>query len=172
MSSRIKNFIKQSKANRDVEPTNWDSCQTPWGEITITGTEEYLCTLTFGKTSHHQGLKQKSGWAKAVMVSYQEFIEKGKPMGVKLCAKGTAFQEEVWKELLKIPAGKTFSYSDIANKIGQPKAVRAVGTAIGKNPIAVLIPCHQVLPKTGGVGQYAYGSAIKEKLLKFEQSVN
>lgn len=72
--------------------------------------------------------------------------------------KGTEFQIKVWEALLKIPEGQLSSYSDIADLIGQENASRAVGTAIGKNPIGYLIPCHRVIKSTGGIGEYRWGS--------------
>lgn len=83
--------------------------------------------------------------------------------------KGTSFQKAVWEELLKIPYGATTTYSDIASRIGNPRAVRAVGTAIGKNPLCILVPCHRVLPSTGKVGNYAYGTNMKKSLLILEK---
>jgi len=81
---------------------------------------------------------------------------------------GTAFQEAVWRELRKIPPGETRSYAEIAAAIGQPKAVRAVGTAKGDNHVAVLIPCHRVIRSDGSLGGYAGGLDRKRKLLESE----
>ena len=81
---------------------------------------------------------------------------------------GTDFQKSVWQALLKIPYGKTSSYKKIAHEIGNPKAVRAVGTAVGKNPFLIIIPCHRVIKSEGSLGGFAYGSQIKKKLLKIE----
>jgi AraC family transcriptional regulator of adaptative response/methylated-DNA-[protein]-cysteine methyltransferase len=81
---------------------------------------------------------------------------------------GTAFQEAVWRELRKIPAGETRSYAEIAAAIGQPKAVRAVGSANGDNHVAVLIPCHRVIRSDGTLGGYAGGLDRKRKLLAAE----
>jgi AraC family transcriptional regulator of adaptative response/methylated-DNA-[protein]-cysteine methyltransferase len=81
---------------------------------------------------------------------------------------GTAFQEAVWKELRKIPVGETRSYADIAAAVGQPGAVRAVGTANGSNPVAVLVPCHRVIRSDGTLGGYAGGLDRKRKLLAAE----
>ena len=81
---------------------------------------------------------------------------------------GTAFQEAVWRELRKIPVGETRSYAEIAAAIGQPKAVRAVGTANGDNHVAVLIPCHRVIRSDGSLGGYAGGLDRKRKLLAAE----
>ena len=83
---------------------------------------------------------------------------------------GTAFQEAVWRELRKIPPGETRSYAEIAAAIGQPNAVRAVGTANGDNHVAVLIPCHRVIRSDGTLGGYAGGLDRKRKLLDAEQA--
>ena len=81
---------------------------------------------------------------------------------------GTDFQKSVWQALLKIPYGKTSSYKDVAKTIGRPRASQAVGTAIGKNPILIIIPCHRVIKADGSLGGFAYGRQIKRKILKIE----
>lgn len=81
---------------------------------------------------------------------------------------GTAFQEAVWAELRKIPPGETRSYANIAAAVGQPGAVRAVGTANGSNPVAILVPCHRVVRSDGSLGGYAGGIDRKRKLLDAE----
>lgn len=85
-----------------------------------------------------------------------------------IASKGTAFQQQVWKALMTIPYGETWSYQDIANAIDNPKAVRAVGMANGKNPISIIVPCHRVIGKNGKLTGYAGGVGIKEKLLSLE----
>ncbi|NBT86393.1 MAG: methylated-DNA--[protein]-cysteine S-methyltransferase [Alphaproteobacteria bacterium] len=90
----------------------------------------------------------------------------------KLMLVGTPFQHQVWQQLLKIPFGVVKHYKDIAVSLGDPKKCRAVGSAIGANPISWLVPCHRVLPKSGGIGNYHWGSEIKEKLLKDEGYVS
>lgn len=85
-----------------------------------------------------------------------------------LLLSGTSFQQKVWSALQQIPTGATTTYAEIANKIGHPKAVRAVGTAIGANPVAYLIPCHRVLRTDGGLGGFRWGLDIKKKILKAE----
>lgn len=82
---------------------------------------------------------------------------------------GTPFQLAVWQVLLQIPFGSTASYKQIATFIGMPNAVRAVGTAIGKNPITYLIPCHRVITSTGAIGNYHWGSSTKQHILTYEQ---
>lgn len=86
-------------------------------------------------------------------------------------AKGTAFQKSVWQALLKIPYGKTSSYKEIAKTIGKPKACQAVGTAIGKNPFLIIVPCHRVIKSDGSLGGFAYGEEIKKALLKIEGNI-
>ncbi|MDR1207522.1 MAG: methylated-DNA--[protein]-cysteine S-methyltransferase [Rickettsiales bacterium] len=81
---------------------------------------------------------------------------------------GTPFQMDVWRALLKIPFGKTCSYKDIAVAVGRPKAVRAVGNAVGKNPIPIIIPCHRVIASDDGIGGFSLGLPLKRKLLKLE----
>ena len=85
-----------------------------------------------------------------------------------VAAEGTEFQRKVWNATRKIPYGETRTYAQIAAQIGHPKAVRAVGTALGKNPVCVIVPCHRVVPSGGGIGQYAYGAAMKRWLLDHE----
>lgn len=84
--------------------------------------------------------------------------------------RGTTFQLKVWEELLQIPCGKTTSYANLANRIGRPAASRAVGSAVGKNPVACLIPCHRVLRSDNQMGGYHWGTHIKEQLLKKEST--
>lgn len=86
-------------------------------------------------------------------------------------APGTLFQMAVWKELAKIPYGKTCSYRDVAKKIKNDKAVRAVGTANGRNPISIIVPCHRVIAADGTLGGYGGGLDKKMKLLELETSV-
>lgn len=91
---------------------------------------------------------------------------------IPLLLSGTPFQQKVWRAVQKIPYGETRTYGQIATSIGKPKAVRAVGTVIGKNPVCIVIPCHRVVPKSGGIGNYAYGKAMKQWLLDHEAGRN
>jgi methylated-DNA-[protein]-cysteine S-methyltransferase len=91
---------------------------------------------------------------------------------VPLDIEGTDFQKKVWEELRKIPYGKTISYKTLSEKLGDVKAIRAVGKANGQNPIAIIIPCHRVIGANGTLVGYAGGLAIKEKLLHLEGALN
>lgn len=98
------------------------------------------------------------------------FDGKRKAFTVDIELRGTPFQMSVWNELKKIPYGTTVTYGDIAQRIGSPTAVRAVGTAISNNPCGIVIPCHRVVPASGGVGNYAWGKAKKKWLLALEEA--
>ena len=88
----------------------------------------------------------------------------------KLNMQGTDFQKQVWKALLRIKKGQTKTYAEVAHMIGKPTAVRAVASAIAKNNIAVLVPCHRVIKSDGSTGEYRWGGSLKKKILKSETS--
>ncbi len=99
------------------------------------------------------------------------YFQKGKNIPQQLVSKnvqGTTFQKKVWSVIHEIPFGKTITYSQIAHAIGSDQAVRAVGTACGKNPLALFIPCHRVIRKTGEDYHYSWGPERKKELLKIE----
>lgn len=83
---------------------------------------------------------------------------------------GTPFQQNVWRHLCHVCSGERITYGELARRCGCPTAVRAVATAVGRNPIAVLIPCHRIVPAAGGIGNYFYGSARKRQLLEAERA--
>lgn len=95
-------------------------------------------------------------------------IDKGTSEKFDLFFVGTPFQKSVWNTINSIPTGKVSSYQEIANQIGNPNAVRAIGTACGTNPIPVIVPCHRVVKANGDIGNYHYGSEMKRFLLKRE----
>jgi methylated-DNA-[protein]-cysteine S-methyltransferase len=93
-----------------------------------------------------------------------------KSFSIPLDLQGTPFQKKVWETLQAIPYGETKSYSEIAEKIGNPKSIRAVGTAIGRNPVLIAVPCHRVIQKNGGLGGFRGGLSLKKYLLQHEQT--
>ena len=99
------------------------------------------------------------------------FSGKRKIFDIKINAKGTEFQKRIWKELQKIPYGKTRSYSEIAAAVGNKNAQRAVGSACNKNPVMIIIPCHRVISKNGQLGGFAYGNQLKQKILEIEKNL-
>ncbi len=108
--------------------------------------------------------------AKAVKEIREYFRGKRKRFSVKFSLRGTPFQQNVWKELRGLSFGQTVCYEVIARRMGKPRAVRAVGTAIGKNPLAIIIPCHRVISKSGSPGNYAGGLFRKRWLLNHEKN--
>jgi len=154
---------------------------TPFGKCLIATTERGICHLGFVQTGEGDAIDNLvTDWKQAEMIedfkSTAPLVEpifdlgyRGKPMNVHL--RGTNFQLKVWEALLQIPAGAVTTYEGIAKQIGKPSATRAVGTAIGHNPIAVLIPCHRVIRKIGDFGNYRYGALRKKALLARESSV-
>jgi methylated-DNA-[protein]-cysteine S-methyltransferase len=106
----------------------------------------------------------------AVAELSEYFSGKRKQFDVSLDMGGTVFQKKVWRQLGKIPYGKTVSYKEIASQVSQEKAVRAVGTANGKNPLCIIVPCHRVIAADGSLGGYSGGLERKTKLLALERS--
>ncbi|MBT7260208.1 MAG: methylated-DNA--[protein]-cysteine S-methyltransferase [Desulfobacula sp.] len=90
---------------------------------------------------------------------------------LKLNARGTHFQKKVWQQLLKIPFGETISYGELAKRIGNPKASRAVGMANGKNPISIIVPCHRVIGKDGSLTGFGGGIEVKKNLIEMEKGI-
>jgi AraC family transcriptional regulator, regulatory protein of adaptative response / methylated-DNA-[protein]-cysteine methyltransferase len=154
--------------------------ETPFGECLIATTEKGICTMSFvdAHNKQHEFDRFNDRWqlAKRVLNAkntegplHQIFNHKPTEK-IHLFAQGTNFQLKVWEALLTIPKGSVSTYQKIAESIYNPKAVRAVGTAIGQNPIAFLIPCHRVIRKEGLVGEYHWGSTRKKALLGFEMA--
>lgn len=151
---------------------------TPFGEVLAAVTARGLCGLLFlGTGGGKAALSQlKRQWPRAEFIQNPsvtaEVIQKlfGKSGGrkLKMLLKGTPFQLKVWEALLKIPMGCLAAYKDIAKGIGEPKATRAVGTAIGRNSIAFLIPCHRVIRDSGVLGNYKWGPDRKKAILAWE----
>lgn len=87
---------------------------------------------------------------------------------VQITFRGTAFQNRVWQELTRIPYGRTITYTELARRIGSPKAIRAVGAANARNPLSIIVPCHRIIGSDGSLTGYAGGLAVKEGLLRLE----
>jgi AraC family transcriptional regulator of adaptative response/methylated-DNA-[protein]-cysteine methyltransferase len=149
---------------------------SPLGPLLVAATDKGICRLTFDEDEaalrrrFPQADLQPGGEALAALIG-QVLAAVERPLAMPdlpLDVAGTAFQERVWAELRKIPAGETRSYAQIAAAVGQPGAVRAVGTANGANPVAVLVPCHRVVRSDGSLGGYAGGLDRKRRLLEAE----
>ncbi len=150
---------------------------TPFGNAFIATTERGICRFSFDTNKALNSLRSSFGNATLSRDAdhTQILIEKifspkndGTPLALDL--RGTNFQIQVWEALLRIPAGQLTTYQNIGTAIGSPKASRAVGSAVGKNPVPILIPCHRVIRATGEFGQYAFGSARKKAILGWEMA--
>ena len=156
---------------------------SPFGEALVATTERGICGLTFHEGSRKAALRDLAArWPNALIeerprvtapVASRVFAalevrdpDAVVPLGI--LVRGTNFQVKVWRALLQIPVGTVASYEDIATAIGAPTAVRAVGTAIGRNPVAFLIPCHRVIRTTGALGGYRWGLPRKRAMLAWE----
>jgi AraC family transcriptional regulator of adaptative response/methylated-DNA-[protein]-cysteine methyltransferase len=155
----------------------WGWFDTPFGLALVMGTHRGICGMGFaadmGEAAAFEDLQRR--WPLA------DFVEDAARLhpwvqaalggqAAPLALMGAPFQIKVWEALLRIPSGHVTSYGEIAAAIGHPKAVRAVGTAVGRNPISLLIPCHRALRKSGGLGGYHWGLPVKRAILAWESA--
>lgn len=159
---------------------NYCFASSPFGNLMVASTPKGICHMFF-EDDEKQGLFNLQ--ARFPNASYQCMVDKRQQdalfifqndwsqlHNIKLHLHGTSFQLNVWKSLLSIPLGQLMSYGSIANSINSPKASRAVGSAIGRNPVAFLIPCHRVIQSTGKLGNYMWGSTRKSAIIGWEAS--
>ncbi|MCV6596073.1 MAG: methylated-DNA--[protein]-cysteine S-methyltransferase, partial [Mangrovicoccus sp.] len=157
----------------------WAWQDTPYGEALVMASNKGICALGFSADCGRDAAMADltSRWPKAAFAEDPESITPllanawgpdAAPLSLHLM--GAPFQIKVWEALLAVPDGSVTTYSHIAQAIGHPKAVRAVGTAVGRNPISWLIPCHRALRKSGGLGGYHWGLPVKRALLARESA--
>ena len=154
--------------------------RVPFGEIIIAATTKGICNLFFTDNRKAAIEELKQQWPNAILKENKDvkqenilhFFNKdwNSLAQIKLHLKGTEFQLKVWEALLKIPFGQLSTYSSIAGMINNPGAARAVGSAIGDNPVAFLIPCHRVIKSTGLIGDYHWGSVRKTAIIGWESA--
>jgi methylated-DNA-[protein]-cysteine S-methyltransferase len=154
--------------------TTYTYIESPLGDLLATSRDGAVTSLS----TPGQATEPGSGWTRdddafaALRTQLDEyFAGRRRTFDVPLAPGGTAFQQEVWAALRAIPYGRTASYGDIARQIGRPNAVRAVGLANGRNPIAIVVPCHRVIGANGKLVGYAGGLATKRVLLDLEAGV-
>lgn len=154
----------------------WAVAQTSLGPMLVAATDKGVCRLSFAEGEAELAVRFPNaellaggeGFAALLQQVVGAVEQPGTANDIPLDVKGTAFQEAVWAQLRTIPPGETRSYAEIAAAVGNPKAVRAAGSANGANNVAVLIPCHRVVRSDGSLGGYAYGTKIKRELLERE----
>jgi AraC family transcriptional regulator, regulatory protein of adaptative response / methylated-DNA-[protein]-cysteine methyltransferase len=154
---------------------------TPFGKCLLGVTERGICHLGFVQRSEGAAVDELAAYwrqarlvedhgATASLIDRIFRLDSGTREPLSVYLRGTNFQIKVWEALLRIPEGSVTSYEDIAAGIGSPRAVRAIGNAVARNPVPVLIPCHRVIRKLGDFGQYRYGTARKKALLGWEMA--
>lgn len=159
---------------------NYSFAESPFGNIIVASTPKGICHMAFFDNQDDAFKKLKFRFTNA---KYNQVVDTAQQNAlfifqhdwsklnqIKLHLTGTPFQLKVWETLLKIPVGNLSTYGTIAKEIDKPKASRAVGTAIGNNPVAFLIPCHRVIQATGNSGGYMWGSARKSAIIGWEAS--
>ena len=150
---------------------------TPVGHIIVAVGPRGVSRVSSGHVKHSKGKagggdrREARALAKAVKELREYFLGKRKRFTVAVdVSRGTPFQQRVWRELQRIPYGKVVSYGDVARRIGRPRSARAVGQAVGSNPVGILIPCHRVVASDGSIGGWSggRGTAGKKTLLRLE----
>lgn len=177
MEGRMGMTANDWRAGGRGRTVHWSVVETTLGPMLVAATETGVCCLSFNEGEadlrrRFPGAELVEGGEafRALFERVTQAVEQpGRGGDIPLDVKGTAFQQRVWRALCEIPPGETRSYGELAAALGNPGASRAVGGANGANNIAVLIPCHRVIAADGGLGGYAYGTAIKEELLRREQ---
>lgn len=159
---------------------NYSFCTLPLGEALIASDGEGICYLSFIDDQSEECMAEMKRTFRTQEVAYcqcedhliKEAVDQlsnwSAKSYVKLSVRGTAFQQKVWEQLLKIPFGKTSTYQEIASSMGTPNAARAVANAIGKNHIAMFIPCHRVIRTDGSLAGFRWGIERKKALLDSE----
>jgi AraC family transcriptional regulator of adaptative response/methylated-DNA-[protein]-cysteine methyltransferase len=157
---------------------NYSYAESPFGNMMVASTEKGICHMAFAEDESTALAVLKSHFPNAQLRQITDLMQQNalyifthdwsKLNQVKLHLKGTDFQLKVWEALLKIPAGQLSTYGNVAATIHKPNASRAVGTAIGSNPVAFLIPCHRVIQSTGLAGGYMWGSTRKSAIIGWE----
>jgi methylated-DNA-[protein]-cysteine S-methyltransferase len=147
--------------------------ESPVGRLLLAGSRDGLNCVSFSRGRH--AVTVDPGWSEArslftgvIEQLRQYFAGERKTFSLTLIPEGTEFQRAVWSELRKIPYGETISYKELADRIGKPKAVRAVGAANGANPIPIIIPCHRVIGNDGSLTGFGGGLPLKKRLLELE----
>ena len=157
---------------------NYSFAETPFGNVIVASTTKGICYMAFADDRETAFRELQQQFPNAMYQQFADTMQQNALFifrrdwteleAIKLHLKGTAFQLKVWEALLKIPMGGLNTYGTIAQKIELPKASRAVGSAIGDNPVAFLIPCHRVIRSTGEFGQYHWGAIRKTAIIGWE----
>ncbi|MFA6827692.1 MAG: methylated-DNA--[protein]-cysteine S-methyltransferase [Bacilli bacterium] len=138
--------------------------------LCVESNDKYITAINFVSKQETKYTPSKLT-EKGVRELEEYLYEKRHIFSVPIFYKGTSFQEQVWDALLNIPYGEVLSYKELAEKINRPKAYRAVGTAVSKNNLSIIVPCHRIIKSNGEIGNYGGGQETKIKLLKLEKYI-
>jgi AraC family transcriptional regulator of adaptative response/methylated-DNA-[protein]-cysteine methyltransferase len=157
---------------------NYSFAESPFGDIIVASTQKGICYMAFADDRQDAFGQLQVQFPNATYSQFADRLQQNalfifkkdwtELSEIKLHLKGTAFQLKVWEALLKIPVGGLSTYGEIAHDLHQPTASRAVGSAVGDNPVAFLIPCHRVIKSTGEFGQYHWGATRKTAMIGWE----
>lgn len=181
-------FYEDARARLGMAPVTWKRggegvvirwaiAETTLGPLLVAATDKGVCRVAFGEGEPDLRVRFRRATLLAPDEAFIALLAEviatietpARPHAIPLDVAGTAFQEKVWRELTRIPPGETRSYAELAAAIGHPTATRAVGSANGANPVAVLTPCHRIIRADGTLGGYAWGEEIKQELLRRER---
>lgn len=151
------------RSNKLETPVFYTPLETEYGDVVLAWTKQGVCGCVFGNVS--EGLKDlRQNWPTAVFIESE--LQNCPSHALHFI--GTEFQHAVWIQLRSIPSGQIWTYTQLAESMNRPTAVRAVASALAKNPLAIIVPCHRVVHKNKGVNAYRWGASIKKKLIMFK----
>lgn len=180
-ASRLGMAAREYRAKGKGQSIAFCCFPTPLGTVLVAATPRGVCSIKLGDDAaklerllgeefSQAELAEEPSALKPFREKILSFLAGDQSLAkVPVDVRGTVFQRKVWEQLRRIPAGETRTYQEIARAIGAPAAVRAVGSACGANPVALLVPCHRAIRTDGGLGGYAWGLARKKRLLELER---
>lgn len=175
-SGRPGDFVTLRAAHKPLLQIHFQIYDSPFGPVFIASSPQGITHILFDaegsakarvqKTHPEAELIAQGDAHHAAALSY--FSNPAMPQHIWLAVSGTPFQLRVWQALLEVPLGQTSNYGALAQAIGKPKAARAIGGAVGKNPVSFIVPCHRILASDGGLGGYYWGTEMKQAMLNWE----
>lgn len=175
-TTRPSDFVTLRRAQEPISIIHFETYDCPFGQVFIASSQQGITHILFEdlqsakarvRETHKQAefIEQGDAHHAAALSCFSNPIM---PQHIWLAVSGTPFQMRVWQALLDVPLGHTSSYGELARAIGKPKAARAIGGAVGKNPISFIVPCHRILASDGGIGGYYWGLEMKQAMLNWE----
>lgn len=174
---RVKERNLKQTSRTEESAWNYSILESPIGDLMLVADDSALTGLYFvgcdhvpAASQHWKVDAQHAVFRQAARQLQEYFARKREDFSLPLRLSGTEFQEKIWRQIALIPFGETVSYTDLAERAGAPRAIRAAGTTTGRNPISIIIPCHRIVGKNGSMCGFAGGLEKKQRLLKLENS--